>query len=734
MKKFGLYTAIVLSMALSAHASHIIVDPDEIPLASNSYDNGSSGHGGFRVENVSFPNYYDDTYGPYWEGFAVSNIEDTNTAGSINQYAVFTPGHDLSTNGNYFVGFEGWYGYRSFELPVPGRINGFYINNTTYVALEIRDGGYGKKFGGASGDDPDWFLLTVYGVDTNGNKIGTNEFYLADYRFTNNANDYIVSDWTWLSLTNLGDQVKALTFDYSSTDNDPLYGMNTPAYFAMDGLDVEFQYAPAAGQAGSTALHMDDTNFLFWADGWQNYIVGADCDIGWQVPDHATGKADGGDTNGIVCLGNGGSITMTFTNRIADGDGYDFAAFENSFNDTFLELGYVEVSSDGINFFRFNNHSLTKSPLSNYLPPTNITGYCSKFKKGYGTPFDLRELAGVSPLLDVNNVRYVRIQDIVGDGSYTDSFCNVIYDPHPTIGSAGVDLDAIGALNTSHKITASSGANGSVSPAGDIYVPVGYDQTFTITPAAHYQVDDVIVNGVPIGATNQVLFADVRSNQTLTATFTNIAPTPTIRAPDHGGSYGEQVDLTFLASASDPEDGSLTDGFSWASDIDGFLGAGAHLTHSGLSSGVHHITLFAVDGGCATGTASVTVHVWADNDGDELPDAWEIKYYGNITSITATNDNDGDGLDAKAEWLIDSAPTNFNGSFTMNEMNSTGGVSGTVIQWASLSNRVYHVHRSTNLLTGFSRIDTVPGTPPVNTYTDAAAAVDCLMYHIGVQQ
>lgn len=208
-------------------------------------------------------------------------------------------------------------------------------------------------------------------------------------------------------------------------------------------------YAPAAGQTGSTAIHMDNLSFVGWATGWQDYNVGSDVSTSWQTPDKALGKAVG-SSGDIVSLGRGGDITLTFDTPIMDGTGWDFATFENSFSDTFLELGYVEVSSDGTNFFRFDNDSLTAGSPGPWgaVDPTNITGYCSKYRQGYGTPFDLSDLVGVSALLDVNNVGYVRILDIIGDGACLDTSGDVIYDVYPTSGSAGVDLDAIGVVNT----------------------------------------------------------------------------------------------------------------------------------------------------------------------------------------------------------------------------------------------------------------------------------------------
>ena len=140
---------------------------------------------------------------------------------------------------------------------------------------------------------------------------------------------------------------------------------------------------------------------------------------------------------------------MTFESGIGDGAGYDFAVFENGITNTFLELAYVEVSSDGVNFLRLINDSLTDSPVGGFatVEPTNIGGFASKYRQGYGTAFDLAVLRNTSPLLDVDNIKWIRIVDIVGDGSYLDTSGDVIYDPYPTVGSAGFDLDAVAVLN-----------------------------------------------------------------------------------------------------------------------------------------------------------------------------------------------------------------------------------------------------------------------------------------------
>ncbi|MEZ4577816.1 MAG: hypothetical protein R2875_07325 [Desulfobacterales bacterium] len=147
-----------------------------------------------------------------------------------------------------------------------------------------------------------------------------------------------------------------------------------------------------------------------------------------------------------VVFGRGGSIILTFDPPVENGEGWDFAVFENSFNDFNLELAFVEVSSNGTDFFRFDAVSLTPDPVSGYgsIDTTLINNVAGKFRQGYGTPFDLSDLSQTSAvqtgILDLSRISCIRIVDIVGDGRDEDAFGHVIYDPYPTVGSAGFDL------------------------------------------------------------------------------------------------------------------------------------------------------------------------------------------------------------------------------------------------------------------------------------------------------
>jgi len=220
-------------------------------------------------------------------------------------------------------------------------------------------------------------------------------------------------------------------------------------------------FAPPAGEPNSTAIHMDDPDFIAWATGVtieRSFIDINDRAMGYAFygePNNALGKAVG-SSYAVVSLGDGGVATVTFENPIANGPGYDFAVFENGFDDTFLELGFVEVSSNGNDFFRFNAISLTPTDTQvdsfGSIDANNVHNFAGKYRQGYGTPFELEELKDVDSLLDVSRVTHVRIIDVVG--CIQVGYCSYdfrghrVNDPWPTpFHTSGFDLDAVGVMH-----------------------------------------------------------------------------------------------------------------------------------------------------------------------------------------------------------------------------------------------------------------------------------------------
>jgi hypothetical protein len=216
-------------------------------------------------------------------------------------------------------------------------------------------------------------------------------------------------------------------------------------------------YPPGVGVQGTTAMHKDSSAFVSWA---------TSCKVvrGWQdISDQNLGKTTAGDStmaqgkaNGsVVSLGDGGVATCIFSPPIGDGPGADLAVFENAVTDGFLELAFVEASSDGVNFFRFPAHSLTDTTTQTSsfgsTDPTKINNLAGKYRAGYGTPFDLQELASSSGL-NTQSVTHIRVLDVVGSMNISfatrDKFGNKVNDPWPTaFPTGGFDLDAIGVIH-----------------------------------------------------------------------------------------------------------------------------------------------------------------------------------------------------------------------------------------------------------------------------------------------
>jgi Domain of unknown function (DUF4465)/Secretion system C-terminal sorting domain len=213
---------------------------ENIILANDTFKNGSDWSGGFTSGNAVFANHYDTSFGyTSWDGFSISNKRDTLTSGYTNQYSAITgAGYNNSTN--YAVGYYSSYSPMRIKLVGAAKrkqLGGFYITNSTYSYIAMRDGSaFNKKFGGAIGKDPDWFKLTISGYKNGGQLTDSVvEFYLADFRFADSSKDYFVKQWTWLDLTKLGN-VDSIEFTMSSNDTAGGYGMRNPSYFCLDNF------------------------------------------------------------------------------------------------------------------------------------------------------------------------------------------------------------------------------------------------------------------------------------------------------------------------------------------------------------------------------------------------------------------------------------------------------------------------------------------------------------------
>lgn len=264
------------------------------------------------------------------------------------------------------------------------------------------------------------------------------------------------------------------------------------------------QFPPPAGQPGTTAIPADSSCFTHWASGCvitRGFVKISDTTFTYEGNNRAfygsEGDALGHVNDSIVSLGDGGSAVLTFPVTIADGPGFDFAVFENSLSDTFLELAFIEVSSDGQRFVRIPAISYVQDtvqvPTFGNTDATRIHNFAGKYRARFGTPVDLADISDSSGI-DLQHVTHIRLIDVVGciqpAFSTFDSEGHPVNDPFPTpFHTCGFDLDAVGVINSGADAVGENeyphGLTWYPNPAADFFtiLAASYPFTFSLVSA-----------------------------------------------------------------------------------------------------------------------------------------------------------------------------------------------------------------------------------------------------------
>ncbi len=243
MKKiYTLVAAFVVAGTINAQTT---IDFENHPLAgAESHDNGNDGIGAFDFGGTTFDYSYNMT-GNYFSGFAISNHTDVTTTGFMNQYSAYTAG-GAGGSSNYAIFYDFSNGGINTNNSTM-RIDSFELTNTTYAYLSMRDGdGYGKQFGSiydAGGivdntNGEDYFKVWIYGENFDQTEIDSIEFYLADYRFADSTQDYIIDAWNTIDFSGFAFDVSSVRFAFASSDVNS-FGIKTPAYLAIDNVSTQ---------------------------------------------------------------------------------------------------------------------------------------------------------------------------------------------------------------------------------------------------------------------------------------------------------------------------------------------------------------------------------------------------------------------------------------------------------------------------------------------------------------
>jgi len=192
-------------------------------IQSDTFNNGADINGKFFHFGRNWINEYNSEWDS-WTGWALSNMTDTITPGYGNQFSAI-PGHGVSHTANYMVG----YGNTYIKLDRPSLISGAYFTNSTYTYYDLLEGSsFSKKFGGESGNDPDFLSVHIYSYLA-GNIMDSTEFFLADFRFDDQSSDYIIDDWVYVDFNNHQSQdskIDSIAFVFESSDTCDKHGSN----------------------------------------------------------------------------------------------------------------------------------------------------------------------------------------------------------------------------------------------------------------------------------------------------------------------------------------------------------------------------------------------------------------------------------------------------------------------------------------------------------------------------
>jgi SpoU rRNA methylase family enzyme len=298
---------------------------------------------------------------------------------------------------------------------------------------------------------------------------------------------------------------------FTVTVNAGAHGTITPATAAYAyGTDVTFNIAPAAGytiadvtvdgnSVGAVSTYTipyitsDHTIAATFAA--TQYTINASASVGGTItPDGATLVAHNGSQTYTISANAGYHVAGVYV------DGASVGAV-NSYN-------FTNVTADHQIYAAFEANEFTvtvNQPLHGTITPGTTTVPAGATPAFVITPDLGYEVTQIT--VNGSNVALANVPNV--NGTYTYTFAAV---------NANQTITATMTAKT-FTINATAGANGSITPNGSTTVAYGASKSYTITPNAGYEVNNVTVDGMNMGAITSYTFTNVTANHTINATF-----------------------------------------------------------------------------------------------------------------------------------------------------------------------------------------------------------------------
>lgn len=192
---------------------------------------------GFDVSNVTDPSYINYSLPLAAQPFSGANATDNYAIAFVN---VDFMGPDPTATIPVEVTFE--------NIPDNYFLDHLFIANGAIAYNYIQDYYPGQNF---------YFDLIIKGYNEN-ELIDSVIVHLADFR---NGASHVIEDWEKIDLTDLATATQ-LTFDLRSNDDEGGYGINTPAYFALDEITFKSTISVDELQAKSLKIYPNPTQGL----------------------------------------------------------------------------------------------------------------------------------------------------------------------------------------------------------------------------------------------------------------------------------------------------------------------------------------------------------------------------------------------------------------------------------------------------------------------------------------
>ena len=292
----------------------------------------------------------------------------------------------------------------------------------------------------------------------------------------------------------------------------------------------------------------------------------------------------------------------------------------------------VRVNSGGASATLANALTLTNNAPPNTAPSVSISSPATGSSYNMldnvsfaGTATDAEDVPLTSPIAWTSNID----GSIGSGGAFSTTLSPGVHTITASVtdsgGMTGSDSVSVTIQNDAPTVSIGSPASGSSFAEGTSVSFSGTandteDGSITANLSWTSSIDGVIGSGGSFSSTlsggSHTITASVTDSGgtagsdsvSVTITVANNAPTVSISSPSGGSTFNTTDSITFAGSANDVEDGNLTAGISWTSNIDGSIGSGAGFSTS-LSEGSHMITATVTDSGSKTGSDTVSITV-----------------------------------------------------------------------------------------------------------------------------